>query len=133
MVEAMARASGAVKAYATGGLVDYTGLAAVHGSKGRPELMLNASDTEKFLAAAQLMRDAQMSQYSSARLSGMDVVNGGVNIGQISMGIQIDHVQDYNDLITQMRNDPKFERLVSAMTLDRAVGKSSFGKNRIVF
>lgn len=39
-----------VKAYATGGKVDYTGLAMVHGSKSKPELMLNAKDTENFIA-----------------------------------------------------------------------------------
>ena len=135
MVAAMARASGAVKAYATGGLVDYTGMAAVHGTKGRPELMLNASDTANFLAAAKLLRDVQATSSipSTDVARGFGSGSGGMNIGQISMAIQIDHVQDYNDLVTQMRNDPKFERLINAMTLDRAVGKSSFSKNKIVF
>ena len=133
MVAAMARASGAVKAYATGGLVDYTGLAAVHGSVGRPELMLNASDTENFLNAAKMMRDINSVYASDVAAHFAGGSGGGVNIGQISLGIQIDHVQDYNDLISQMRDDPKFERLIGAMTLDRAVGKSAFSKNKIVF
>lgn len=37
-----------VKAYKTGGLVDYTGLAWVDGQKGKPEAFLNANDTELF-------------------------------------------------------------------------------------
>lgn len=132
MVAAMARASGAVKAYATGGLVDYTGLAAVHGSKGKPELMLNASDTANFLEAAKMMREMAGSSISIPSTSGFGN-GGGMTIGQLQVNIPIDRVLDYNDLISQLRDDPKFERLVNAMTLDRAVGKSAFGKNKIVF
>ena len=40
------------KAYAKGGLVDYTGLAWVDGTPDDPELMLNAGDTQNILAAA---------------------------------------------------------------------------------
>lgn len=132
MVAAMARASGAVKAYATGGLVDYTGLAAVHGSKGKPELMLNASDTANFLEAAKMMREMAGSSISIPSTSGFGN-GGGMTIGQLQVNIPIDRVLDYNDLISQLRDDPKFERLVNAMTLDRAVGKSAFWKNKIVF
>ena len=132
MVAAMARASGAVKAYATGGLVDYTGLAAVHGTRGKPELMLNASDTANFLEAAKMMR-----QMAGSTITPFVTQNGwsggGLTIGQLQVNIPIDRVLDYNDLISQLRDDPKFERLVNAMTLDRAVGKSAFGKNKIVF
>ena len=38
----------AYKAYKTGGLVDYTGLAMVHGTPGKPEAFLNAEQTEAF-------------------------------------------------------------------------------------
>ena len=132
MVSAMARASGAVKAYATGGLVDYTGLAAVHGSKARPELMLNANDTENFLEAAKLMRDV----LSGSGFSGLPAANGsggGFNIGQFMVNIPIERVQDYNDFVRQLQGDQKFERLINAMTLDRTLGKSALGKNRILF
>lgn len=132
MVAAMARASGAVKAYATGGLVDYTGLAAVHGTKARPELMLNANDTVNFLEAAKLMRDT----FSVSGFSGLPVTNdstGGFSIGQFMVNIPIERVQDYNDFVRQLQNDPKFDRLINAMTLDRTLGKSAFGKNRILF
>lgn len=40
------------KAYAKGGLVDYTGLAWVDGTPDDPELMLNSGDTQNILAAA---------------------------------------------------------------------------------
>lgn len=42
--------------------------------------------------------------------------------------IEIDHVEDYNDLVTKMRDDPKFEKFIQSMTTDRLVGKSKLGK-----
>ena len=136
-VMAMARASGAIKAYASGGIVDYTGLASVHGTPGRPELMLNATDTANFLAAASMLRQTPVLSALSAKnfgISGSGFSAGGVTIGSIDLGgIQIDHVQDYNDMLSQMRDDPKFEKLINVITLDTAVGKSSFRKNSIKF
>lgn len=38
-----------VKAYKTGGLVDETGLAWLDGTKGKPEMVLSAKDTENFI------------------------------------------------------------------------------------
>ena len=40
----------------------------------------------------------------------------------------IDHVDSYDDLIAQMCDDPKFEKMVQAMGVDRAAGKSSLAK-----
>ena len=136
-VDAMARASGAVKAYASGGLADYTGYAMLHGSKSHPELVLNASDTENLLAAAAMLRRVPILSALGDR--GFNDVGGwsgggrGTTIGSLYVTIPIDHVQDYNDMLSQMRDDPKFERLISVMTLDTAVGKSSFRKNSIKF
>jgi hypothetical protein len=39
------------KLYKTGGLVDYTGIAMVHGSKSKPESFLNAEQTAQITAA----------------------------------------------------------------------------------
>ena len=44
-----------VKAYSTGGLIDYDGLAAVHGGT-KPELVLNSKDTENFIALKDVLR-----------------------------------------------------------------------------
>lgn len=131
-VAAMARASGAVKAYATGGLVDYTGLAAVHGTRAHPELMLSANDTENFLEAAKWMREAFMSA-GIPTVPGAASVGTGLSIGQFQVNIPIERVLDYNELVKQLQADPKFDRLINAMTLDRTLGKSVFGKNRISF
>lgn len=127
-VDAMARASGVVTAYSTGGLVNYTGLAKLHGSPNRPELVLNPGDTENFLKTVGILRNMP----GISNISGVSATAGGSTIGQVIVDFNIDHVKDYNDLISQMQSDPKFERLISAITLDRAVGKSSFHKNKIV-
>lgn len=133
MVAAMARASGAVKAYSSGGLVDYTGLAAVHGTPGKPELMLSAEDTKNFLAAAAMLRDRFGVGGLKLPTTEVGGSGGGTMIGSINMTIPIERVQDYNDFVRQLRDDPKFEKLIGSITLDRLNGKSPFNKNRIQF
>ena len=46
-----------VKSYSTGGLADYTGIANIHGTKDKPELVLNANDTQNFLSLKDLLRE----------------------------------------------------------------------------
>lgn len=62
------------KQYATGGLVDYTGPAWVDGTPDKPELMLNATDTPRFLEAIKIARqinfrrgfgDSSIGQYAN--------------------------------------------------------------------
>ena len=135
-VIAMARAAGAVKAYAKGGIIDYTGLAAVHGTPGNPELVLSAADTEKFLQAAQMMQVVNGIAPSMTRDIRALIGSGGgngMNIGGITLDISIDHVQDYNDFVTQLQADPKFEKLIDTMTMGRMLGGSKLAKNGIRF
>ena len=56
--------------------------------------------------------------------------NGNVDVGGIDLTIQIDHVQDYNDLLKQMRDDKNFEKMIDAMTLQKALGKNSLSKKK---
>lgn len=44
------------------------------------------------------------------------------------LNIEIDHVEDYNDFVTQLRDDPKFEKMVQAMTTDLLSGKGELSK-----
>ena len=134
MVGAMAQASGAVRAYSSGGLVDYTGLAMLHGSPSAPELVLNKDDTARFLQMISAMHTMYDGGDTSSRGIALKDTAGayyGANIGNINLDIMIDHVMDYNDFVTQLRDDPKFERIVQAMTIEPALGKSRFSKNRI--
>ena len=123
--------------YATGGLADYTGLAMLHGTKAKPELVLNASDTEKFLEAAKLMHTPVLSALSNKpfdmRMISGSTVNygdGGINVGDIN--INIERVLDYNDMLSQMRDDKRFERLIRAIAVEPLVGKSTFGEKNLI-
>lgn len=109
--------------YLHGGLIDYTGIAQVDGTPGKPELMLNAEDTENFIKLRDVLR-AMSSQaltmgssfgFEAPSLIGINdvsnrlaslrggVTNGGTNVGDISITIPIEHVDDYNDFITQLQ------------------------------
>ena len=52
---------------------------------------------------------------------------------EIHFNVNVDHVQDYNDLLRQMRNDRKFEKLVQTLTLYPISGslRSTFAKYSI--
>lgn len=49
---------GDVKAYKTGGIADFTGPAWLDGTKSKPELILNARDTENFIALKDILESA---------------------------------------------------------------------------
>lgn len=144
-----------VKAYKTGGLVDYTGLAQLDGTPGKPELVLNAQDTANFIAlkeTLQRMSEQGLSfgtSYGSAyvqSLSGItdmskkiasirdtSGINTGVNIGDTQIAIEIDHVADYNDFLRQLQKDKQFEKFIQSMTVDRLVGGMSLKKHKFQF
>ena len=46
----------------------------------------------------------------------------------ITMNVQIDHVQDYNDFMRQMRNDKNAEKMIQEMTVGRIAGGSKLAK-----
>lgn len=140
-----------VKAYKTGGLVDYTGLAKVDGTPGKPELMLNAEDTKNFLELRDLLRVLSSQSltvgssygFGSPTLSGVSdlsrmlstlrTANGGTfgtTIGDVEITIPIERVDDYNDFVTKLRNDPKFENMLLDVTIGRLAGGSSLAKNK---
>ena len=59
--------------------------------------------------------------------------NSGVNVGDITITIPIEKVQDYNDFVRQMQHDPQLEKMLQAMTVDRLVGGSSLKKYKFQF
>lgn len=141
-----------VKAYKTGGLVDYTGLAQLDGTPTKPELVLNAQDTENFLALKETLKRMTQQELSLGTSYGSDYVqqlsgitdiskkiaairdgngvNTGVTVGDIEINIPIEHVDDYNDFVSQLQKDKQFERFVQSMTVDRLVGGGSLKKNK---
>ena len=138
-----------VKAYKTGGLVDYTGLAWVDGQKSKPESFLNAEDTANLMELISTLNELKhqnltignLAAYNAIpRIGGIDVSklissiggtgNAGNTFGDINFDIHIDHVEDYDDFVGKMQSDPRFERLVQDMTVNRIVGGSSLNKYR---
>lgn len=123
--------------FASGGLADFTGIAHLDGTKSKPELVLDAKDTQAFLSLRDVLRDmsSPLSMINSSTLpsfSSAGLGSGIINtIGDIN--IMIDHVEDYNDLVTKMQQDKNFERLIQSMTTDRLAGRSSLSKNNILF
>lgn len=125
--------------FASGGLVDYTGMANVHGSKSKPELMLNANDTQNFLKLRDALRNADIPtvqhtigiDYSKLATKIITAPNTPNETNYSNCGntvIEIDHVQDYNDFVRQMQHDDKFERMIQDMTIGRAMGGNPFNK-----
>ncbi len=137
---------GGMKSYASGGLVDYTGFAMVHGSKDNPEMVLDANDTKNFVmlkdalksmsessafgSGAELSRQISKDATHTGRLSAVGSEAGGYHIGEINITIPIDHVDDYNDFVNQLRNDKQFEQMIQSVTIGRLAGKSKLDKNK---
>ena len=142
---------GNFRKYKNGGLVDYTGLAWVDGTKSNPEYMLNATDTENLMKLTDDLRKlyngnitgSEIAQNASdiMRIIGLSsgvltdinktIGSAGNSIGDINITIPIERVQDYNDFVTQLKDDPKFDKLVKSLSLDLLDGKSRLAKNRI--
>lgn len=135
-------------AFKKGGLADYTGVAWLDGTPSEPEMVLNSKDTANFIALKDAMKSIAEGNSPLSELFG----NGGgmsgileqlakieapmtprsLNVGDITyqITIPIDHVQDYNDFMNQMRKDGKFEKLIQSMTIDRLTGGSKIAKNK---
>ena len=148
-----------VKAYKHGGLVDETGLAWLDGTPSKPETVLDAQDSKNLISLTDTLRDIASKQgvqmlndYSNYRglvdsytpimakykemqasLSNNTpvsvnetnefVFNGGINI-------PIEHVENYEDFVTKLRDDGRFEKMIKSMTIGQIAGKSSLDKKR---
>lgn len=55
--------------------------------------------------------------------------SGNTSFGDININIPIEHVADYNDFVTQIQRDGKFEKMIQDMTIGQLAGKSSLVKN----
>ena len=139
-------------AYKEGGIVDHTGLAWVDGTKTKPEAFLDAKDTENVSDLTSTLRkmavddiyssvpvnmhfepisyDNQLAKDLTNRVMSQ-ITNNNSKIEQnikIENNIEIDHVQDYKDFVRQLQSDPKFEKMIEAMTLGRLKGGSPLAK-----
>ena len=55
---------------------------------------------------------------------------GSIRFGDTHITIPIEHVEDYNDFVNQLRDDKKFERFIQSVTIDQLIGNSSLAKNK---
>ena len=131
------------KMYARGGLADYTGPAWLDGTPTKPEMVLSPTDTENFIELKDYLAAASQKglfNHDSAYESSFNSIpipknmfsrtTTSPNIGNVTFDIDIDHVEDYNDFINQMKKDKQLEKMIQSMTVDRIAGKSALAKNR---
>lgn len=59
-------------------------------------------------------------------------VNNNVTQHFENINFNMPNVHGYNELLTEMQRDPKFEKLILAMTLDQIAGKSKLAKNKSI-
>lgn len=93
------------KAYSTGGLVDYTGLALVHGSQEKPEAFLSALDTERIGKAAELLSEIPLLNSNN---SYGDVVSSNIGDTSIEIHINVDSIAndyDVDKLASRIKKD----------------------------
>ena len=79
------------KKFATGGLADYTGPAWLDGSKSKPEMVLNAKDTENFIQLKNLLADSNIGN-SNSGLGGDWYFNIDINVDKIDSDYDVDKV-----------------------------------------
>ena len=134
--------------YKNGGLVDFTGLAQLDGTKSKPEMVLDSKDTSNFIALKDAMRDVSKGDSLLAALFGgnaatrsitsdlatpRSIPHGNTSVDQnveYNISIPIEHVENYNDFVNQLKSDGRFEKMIQSMTIDRINGKSSLAKNK---
>lgn len=86
---------GAYKKYATGGFVDYTGLAQVDGTPNKPEAFLSAEDTARIGAAAKLLADLPIFNSTS---NAENAVSTNIGDTSIEIHINIENISDDYDV-----------------------------------
>lgn len=76
--------------FATGGLADFTGPAWLDGTKSKPEMVLNATDTENFIALKDILGQFMKSKSQSDSLGSNMVNNFTINVDEISNDYDVD-------------------------------------------
>lgn len=67
----------------------------------------------------------------SVRVSKIPISSSGSSTNNIDLTISLPNVHNYKEFMNSAKADPKFEKLVQAMTIDRVAGRSSMSKNAI--
>lgn len=88
--------------YKTGGLADYTGPAWLDGTKSRPELVLNAQDTQNFIQLKDILSSIMSKPIKSSENIGDTTYDIDINIETIREEADLDMISNYieNKIIT---------------------------------
>lgn len=97
---------------------------------GRGDSVFSADATKNLWAMANDPTDF-ISAHTVSMAPICDVVGGGSIENNIDLEITLPNVSNYSDFMNSARSDPKFEKLIQAMTVDRMAGRSSVAKNNI--
>lgn len=138
-----------VKAYKQGGAVDYTGFAWLDGTPQKPETVLDAEDSANLIRLTEILKKFNNnsgvdSGYELSTPSVMsDVADsykqiaaivgerfGSEGYGNVTIDIDIDHVDNYNDFMQQLTKDNQFVKFVESFTINRMIGGNSLSKNK---
>ena len=87
-------------AFKTGGLADFTGPAWLDGTKSKPEIILNAKDSENFLALKDIL-----ASLLNTKISGGGAGNGGDNYFDIDISANIGSDYDVDKLTEKIKKD----------------------------
>lgn len=87
-------------AFKTGGLADFTGPAWLDGTKSKPEIILNAKDSENFLTLKDIL-----ASLLNTKISGSGVGNGGDNYFDIDISANIGSDYDVDKLTEKIKKD----------------------------
>lgn len=103
------------KGYKTGGLADYTGPAWMDGTTTKPELVLNARDTENFIQLKDILSEI-MGKNSNSENSGDNYYEIHIEVENLSNDYDVEQVADK---VKQIINDDARYRNVNAVNLIR--------------
>ena len=84
----------ASKGYATGGLADYTGPAWLDGTTSRPELVLNARDTQNFIALKDILSKVMSSAGSANSNPSNATYEININVDKITSDYDVDKMAE---------------------------------------
>jgi hypothetical protein len=90
------------KSYKTGGLADYTGPAWLDGTKSKPELVLNARDTQNFIQLKDILSSIMSKPAKSTENSGDINYDIDINVETIQEQADLDMIANYieNKIVT---------------------------------
>lgn len=104
------------KKYFTGGLADYTGLAWLDGSKSKPELVLNAKDTENFIVLKDVLSDILKGSSTQQKNSGDNYYDFHITVEEIANDYDVEKM--IQKVKEEINNDARY-RNVNAINLLR--------------